>query len=99
MLSLTRMFPCSEAPGYRAAFERALNTAHSDGSAVIRFGPTDQSPAWAESSLQRIGHSRLIGSIHDLRPQMAREASLDEARVTAESQNAGKSRFLANTEP
>ncbi|MEI6440855.1 MAG: HAMP domain-containing sensor histidine kinase [Alphaproteobacteria bacterium] len=82
--------------GYHAALELALNAAHSDGEAVLKFSPTDETAAWAELHLRRFGHCRLIGSIQDLRPQMAREAALDEARITAESQNAGKSRFLAN---
>jgi len=83
-------------PGYRPVFERALNTAYSDGAAVVRFGPTDEAPDWAELILRRIGHSRLIGTIHDLRAQLTREADLQAAKDAAESQNAGKSRFLAN---
>ncbi|OYU70985.1 MAG: two-component sensor histidine kinase [Alphaproteobacteria bacterium PA2] len=83
-------------PGYGVAFEEALNTAHTDGSAIVRFAPNDGETAWAELRLRRIGHARLIGSIQDLRPQLARELALVEARDTAESQNAGKSRFLAN---
>ncbi len=84
------------APGYRPAFEAALTTAYNEGTAALRFGPVEGAPAWAELVLRRIGHSRLIGSIHDLRIQLAREAVLEDARVTADAQNAGKSRFLAN---
>ena len=83
-------------PGYRTAFETALNAAHTDGVAIMRFGPEDDGPAWAELVLRRIGHTRLLGSIHDLRPQLARESALVEAKDVAEAQNAGKSRFLAN---
>src|SRR5438128_8866865 len=40
--------------------------------------------------------TRLVGALRDARAQRARETELEEARVLAEQQNAGKSRFLAN---
>jgi cell cycle sensor histidine kinase DivJ len=39
---------------------------------------------------------RIVGAVRDARGQRAREAELEDARVAAEQQNAGKSRFLAN---
>jgi cell cycle sensor histidine kinase DivJ len=39
---------------------------------------------------------RIAAAVRDARAQQARETELDQARASAESQNAGKSRFLAN---
>src|SRR5205085_2353832 len=50
----------------------------------------------AELALRGMSSLRLIGALRDTRAQHAREAELEQARVSAEQQNAGKSRFLAN---
>ncbi|HKR86755.1 MAG TPA: PAS domain-containing sensor histidine kinase [Phenylobacterium sp.] len=80
----------------RPAVEDALQRAVGAGSAEIAFRPAYDSEGWWELSLRRMSTIRIVGAIRDARSQRAREAELEAARVTAEQQNAGKSRFLAN---
>jgi cell cycle sensor histidine kinase DivJ len=80
----------------RAAVEDALQRAVSMGSAEVTFRPAYDTEGWWELSLRRMSTIRIVGAVRDARGQRAREAELETARVTAEQQNAGKSRFLAN---
>ena len=80
----------------RPAVEDALQRAVSAGSAEIAFRPAYDSQGWWELSLRRMSTIRIVGAVRDARGQRAREIELEAARVTAEQQNAGKSRFLAN---
>ena len=80
----------------RPAVEDALQRAVSAGSAEVTFRPAYDSEGWWELSLRRMSTIRIVGAVRDARSQRAREAELETARVTADQQNAGKSRFLAN---
>ena len=84
------------APDERGAAEEALTRAAGEGSAEIAFTPAHDSEGWWVLSLRRMSSIRLAGALRDARAQRAREAELDQARIAAEAQNAGKSRFLAN---
>ncbi|HEY8617127.1 PAS domain-containing sensor histidine kinase [Phenylobacterium sp.] len=84
------------APDHRAAVEEALQRAVQEGSAEVAFAPIHDPQGWCELSLRRMSSIRLVGALRDARAQRARETALDQARASAESQNAGKSRFLAN---
>jgi cell cycle sensor histidine kinase DivJ len=83
-------------PDDRRLVEDALQRAVGDGSAEAAFRPAHDAEGWWELSLRRMSSIRIVGAVRDARAQRAREAELDEARVAAEQQNAGKSRFLAN---
>jgi len=74
----------------------ALQRAVVEGSAEVAFAPADDPQGWCELSLRRMSSIRLAGALRDARAQRARESELDQARLSAEAQNAGKSRFLAN---
>ncbi|MCR5878842.1 HAMP domain-containing sensor histidine kinase [Phenylobacterium sp. J367] len=83
-------------PDDRLAVEEALQRAVQDGSAEAAFIPAHDPDGWCVLSLRRMSDIRLVGAVRDARAQKARETELDQARASAESQNAGKSRFLAN---
>jgi cell cycle sensor histidine kinase DivJ len=74
----------------------ALQRAVADGSAEVAFTPADDPQGWCELSLRRMSSIRVAGALRDARAQRTREAELEQARLSAEAQNAGKSRFLAN---
>jgi cell cycle sensor histidine kinase DivJ len=80
----------------RPKVEEALQRAVSEGSSAIAFRPAHDAEGWWELSLRRMSSIRIVGAVRDGRAQRAREAELEAARVSAEQQNAGKSRFLAN---
>jgi cell cycle sensor histidine kinase DivJ len=80
----------------RTAVEDALMRAAAEGSAEVVFVPAHDPQGWCVLTLRRMGASRLVGALRDARAQRRRETELDEARLVAEQQNAGKSRFLAN---
>ncbi len=80
----------------RAGVEEALLRAAADGSAEIAFTPAHDVQGWCVLTVRRMGAKRLVVALRDARAQKRRELELDEARVVAEQQNAGKSRFLAN---
>jgi cell cycle sensor histidine kinase DivJ len=81
---------------HRAAVEEALIRAAADGSAEAAFIPAHDPQGWCVLTVRRLSGKRLVGALRDARAQKRREIELDEARVVAEQQNAGKSRFLAN---
>jgi cell cycle sensor histidine kinase DivJ len=80
----------------RAAVEDALIRAAADGSAEIAFTPAHDPQGWCVLTVRRMSAKRLVAALRDARAQKRRELELDEARLVAEQQNAGKSRFLAN---
>jgi len=80
----------------KLAVDEALHVATRDGSAEVFFAPAHDPNGWLELSLKRLSANRLAAAIRDARPQRAREQALEQARASAEQQNAGKSRFLAN---
>jgi cell cycle sensor histidine kinase DivJ len=80
----------------RAAAVEALQRAVSAGSAEAAFRPAHDPDGWWELSLRRMSSIRIVGAVRDARAQRRREAELEAARLSAEQQNAGKSRFLAN---
>jgi cell cycle sensor histidine kinase DivJ len=80
----------------RAGVEHALMRAAAEGSADVAFVPAHDPQGWCVLTVRRMGGSRLVAALRDARAQRRREAELDEARLAAEQQNAGKSRFLAN---
>ena len=80
----------------RPILEDALQRAVSTGSAEVSVRPAhDAEGAW-DVTLRRMSTIRIVGAVRDARSQRQREAELEAARITAEQQNAGKSRFLAN---
>jgi cell cycle sensor histidine kinase DivJ len=74
----------------------ALHTAARDGRADAYVNMPHDPEAWLEISLRAAADGRLVAAVRDARDQLARERMLDAARLSAEQQNAGKSRFLAN---
>ncbi|HEX5264131.1 MAG TPA: HAMP domain-containing sensor histidine kinase, partial [Phenylobacterium sp.] len=80
----------------RANVEDVLTRAAIEGSAEVAFTPAHDPQGWCVLTVRRMSPTRLVGALRDARAQRAREAELEEARVVAEQQNAGKSRFLAN---
>ena len=74
----------------------ALQRAAVEGAAEAGFAPAGDPQGWCQLSLRRLGPTRLAGALRDARGQRARETELEQARLSAEAQNAGKSRFLAN---
>ncbi|HEY8003470.1 MAG TPA: HAMP domain-containing sensor histidine kinase [Phenylobacterium sp.] len=74
----------------------ALTRASIEGSAEVSFTPAHDAQGWCVLTMRRMSSTRLVGALRDARAQRLRERELDEARVVAEQQNAGKSRFLAN---
>ena len=84
------------APDHRAQVEEALGRAAGEGSAEIVFVPSWDPKGWCVLALRGMSSHRVIAAVRDARGQLAREAELEQARYSAEQQNAGKSRFLAN---
>jgi cell cycle sensor histidine kinase DivJ len=80
----------------RAWVEDALTRAAAEGSAEVTFVPSYDPQGWCVLTLKGMSSHRLLASIRDARSQRARETELEQARISAEQQNAGKSRFLAN---
>ena len=80
----------------RAWVEDALGRAAAEGSAEVAFVPSYDSQGWCVLTVKGMSSHRLIAAVRDARSQRARETELEQARVSAEQQNAGKSRFLAN---
>ncbi len=80
----------------REGVEAALGRALASGSADIGFVPAQEADGWQTLSLRRMSPGRIVGSLRDSRVQRAREIDLERSRLSAEQQNAGKSRFLAN---
>jgi cell cycle sensor histidine kinase DivJ len=80
----------------RPAVEAAVTQAVSMGASQVRFTADGATHAGLELALRRASGTKLIGAVRDIRPQLAREAALEQARAEADAQNAGKSRFLAN---
>jgi cell cycle sensor histidine kinase DivJ len=80
----------------RADVDAALLRAAIEGSAEASFVPAHDAQGWCVLTVRRMSPTRLVGALRDARAQRAREAELEEARLQAEQQNAGKSRFLAN---
>jgi two-component system, cell cycle sensor histidine kinase DivJ len=78
------------------ALAAAIHNAVRDGHASVFVGPPGDAEGWLEISLAAAGSDRLVAAVRDAREQFARERRLEAARVSAEQQNAGKSRFLAN---
>jgi cell cycle sensor histidine kinase DivJ len=76
--------------------EDALNRAAAEGSAEIAFVPSYDPQGWCVLTLKGVSSHRLLAAIRDARSQRTRETELEQARASAEQQNAGKSRFLAN---
>jgi cell cycle sensor histidine kinase DivJ len=74
----------------------ALHTAARDGRAAIYVAPPDDPDGWLEITLRAAGAGRLVAAVRDARDQLVRERRIEAERVSAEQQNAGKSRFLAN---
>jgi len=90
--SLGHLVAESELPALAAA----LHSAARDGHASLFAAPPGDTDGWLEISLRATLSGRLIAAVRDARDQFARERRLEAERVTAEQQNAGKSRFLAN---
>lgn len=85
-------------PADRPAVLAALARARSLGEAQVRFTPRLALDRRILLTARRMddGGSRLIVQALDATLQYAREAELDAARMEAEAQSAGKSRFLAH---
>jgi len=83
-------------PDERPAVDDALQRAVADGAAEIAFPPSYDPNGWCVLTLRRASSIRITAALRDARPQKARETELEQARLSAEAQNAGKSRFLAN---
>jgi cell cycle sensor histidine kinase DivJ len=84
------------APDERPLVDEALQRAVSEGSAEVAFTPNHDRQGWCVLTLRRMNSIRIAAALRDARAQRLRETELDAARVSAEAQNAGKSRFLAN---
>ncbi|MFC3070973.1 sensor histidine kinase [Phenylobacterium soli] len=93
---LDRNFSDLVAPDERPQVEDALQRATAEGSAEIAFTPIYDPNGWSVLTLRRMSSIRLAAAMRDARAQKARETELEQARTSAEAQNAGKSRFLAN---
>ncbi|TAL29960.1 sensor histidine kinase [Phenylobacterium sp.] len=90
--SLGHLVAESELPALAAA----LHTTVREGEASLYCAPTDGGDGWLEITLKANASGDIVAAIRDAREQFAREKRLEAERVTAEQQNAGKSRFLAN---
>jgi cell cycle sensor histidine kinase DivJ len=84
------------APDERPLVEGALQVAVAEGSAEVAFTPAHDRQGWCVLTLRRMNSIRIAAALRDARAERLRESELDAARVSAEAQNAGKSRFLAN---
>jgi cell cycle sensor histidine kinase DivJ len=74
----------------------ALHTAAHDGQASLYVSPPADPDGWLEITLRATLSGRIVAAVRDAGGQLARERRLEAERITAEQQNAGKSRFLAN---
>ncbi len=74
----------------------ALHAAGRDGRASVYVTPKVPADGALEISLRAAGPDRFVAAVRDAREQVLRERRLEAERITAEQQNAGKSRFLAN---
>jgi cell cycle sensor histidine kinase DivJ len=83
-------------PDERPEVEEALQIAVAQGAAEVVFTPAHDPHGCYVLSLRRLSSVRIVGALRDARSQRARELELEQARISAEAQNAGKSRFLAN---
>jgi len=83
-------------PDERPAVEEALQRAVAEGTAEIAFPPSYDVNGWCVLTLRRTSSIRIAAALRDARAEKLRETELDQARLSAEAQNAGKSRFLAN---
>jgi cell cycle sensor histidine kinase DivJ len=93
---LDRNFSELVAQDDRAWVEDALGRAAAGGSAEVPFVPSYDPQGWCVLTVKGMSSHRLIAAVRDARSQRARETELEQARVSADQQNAGKSRFLAN---
>jgi cell cycle sensor histidine kinase DivJ len=80
----------------RPAVDEALQRAVAQGTAEIDFAPSYDPTGWCVLTLRRTSSIRIVAALRDARGQKVRETELEQARLSAEAQNAGKSRFLAN---
>ncbi|MDZ4370248.1 MAG: HAMP domain-containing sensor histidine kinase [Phenylobacterium sp.] len=90
--SLGHMVDEAELPALAAA----LHSAVQHGDASVYAPPPGDPNGWLEITLRATLSGRIVAAVRDARTQFARERRLEAERVTAEQQNAGKSRFLAN---
>ncbi|WP_293675761.1 HAMP domain-containing sensor histidine kinase [uncultured Phenylobacterium sp.] len=77
-----------------AALAAVLHAAGRDGQAQVYVATPDD--GCLDVSLRASDGDLLVASVRDARDQLLRERRLEAARLSAEQQNAGKSRFLAN---
>ena len=83
-------------PAERDRLIEAVAEARAKGEAQRVFTPSAEADGMGEVRLRRVGPLRLVAVVVDAQARRRREERLEEARVEAEQQNAGKSRFLAN---
>jgi cell cycle sensor histidine kinase DivJ len=91
-----RNFADFVSPDDRPAVEDALRRAVADGAAQVAFPPSYDPNGWCVLTLRRTSSIRIAAALRDARAEKLRETGLEQARLSAEAQNAGKSRFLAN---
>jgi cell cycle sensor histidine kinase DivJ len=91
-----RNFADLVSPDERPAVEDALQRAVAEGTAEVAFPPSYDANGWCVLTLRRTSSIRIAAALRDARPEKLRETNLEQARLSAEAQNAGKSRFLAN---
>jgi cell cycle sensor histidine kinase DivJ len=89
---LGRLFAEADLP----AFDAALREAAATGQALVQVQAAFDPDRRLEIALRLGPNDDLIAAVRDATVQHLRERALDDARVSAEQQNAGKSRFLAN---
>ncbi|MBW8814085.1 MAG: HAMP domain-containing histidine kinase [Caulobacterales bacterium] len=78
------------------ALAEALHAAARDRGASVYVSPPDDPDGWLEIALRTGEDGTLVAAVRDARDQLVRERRLEAARLSADQQNAGKSRFLAN---
>jgi cell cycle sensor histidine kinase DivJ len=84
----------TDLPALAEALHRA---AHDPGrGASVYVTPPDDPDGWLEITLRAADDGKLVAAVRDARDQLMRERRLEAARLSADQQNAGKSRFLAN---
>jgi two-component system, cell cycle sensor histidine kinase DivJ len=83
-------------PEDRDAVDAAINRARVQGSASIGFIPTSRLDRHVTLDIHAVGSEYLVGTLRDSTASRDREEVLENARADAESQAAGKSRFLAS---
>ncbi|WP_293905730.1 HAMP domain-containing sensor histidine kinase, partial [Phenylobacterium sp.] len=91
-----RSLGCLVAERDLPALAAALHAAAHDGQASVYVETPDDPEGWLEIMLRAGDGGGLVAAVRDAREQLSRERRLDAARLSAEQQNAGKSRFLAN---